>query len=72
MTKKEKDFLHQQLIIIQNKIDDDALNRYATLLSVAVMSKEVKDFLKRACDMRYKEMNPIDPIAVNGDLDDIN
>ncbi len=72
MTKKQKEFIEQQLHIIQNKIDDDALGKYATLLSMSNMSEEVKGFLTRAVDMRYKEINPIDPMVTNGDLDDFN
>jgi len=69
MTKQEKDYTQRQLNIIQNKIDEDLLNRYAALLSVANISKEVMDFLKRAVDMRRKELNPINPMAVGAEFD---
>jgi len=72
MTLEEKKYIKRQLNIIQNKIDEELLNRYSVLLSVANISKEVRDFLDRAVDMRRKELNPISPMAVNGDLDDIN
>ncbi len=69
MTLKEKDFIEDQLHIIQNKINEDALNRYATLLSVADISEEVKAVLKRAVDMREKELNPIDYLVVGAKFD---
>ncbi len=69
MTLKEKDFIEDQLNIIQNKINEDALNRYATLLSVADISEEVKAVLKRAVDMREKELNPIDYLVVGAKFD---
>ena len=72
MTNKEKDYIERQLNIIQNKIDEEMLSHYAALLSVANIGKEVKGFLTRAVDMRRKELNPIDPMVVNGDLDDFN
>lgn len=71
MTKEEKDFIERQLNIIQSKIDGNALNRYAMLLSVADLSKEVKGFLNRAVDIRHEELNPLSPLVVNGDIDDI-
>ena len=69
MTKKEKDFTEHQLNIIENKIDEDLLNRYAALLSVANITQEVRDFLTRAVDMKRKELNPINPMAVQADFD---
>jgi len=72
MTKKQKDYIKKQLLIIQNKTDEDALRRYEALLSGAELDKEVYEPLERACSMRRKELNPIDPMVVNGDIDDIN
>ncbi len=69
MTKKEKDFTEHQLNIIENKIDEDLLNRYAALLSVANITQEVRGFLTRAVDMKRKELNPISPMAVQADFD---
>ena len=71
MTAKQKKYIEQQLNIIQNKLDEDDLSRYAALLSCADLDKEVLGFLVRAVDMRRKELNPIDPMVVNGDLDDV-
>ena len=69
MTLKEKDYIEKQLNIIQNKIDEDLLNRYAALLSMADISKEVKDFLKKAVNTRQKELNPVNPMAVGAEFD---
>ena len=71
MTKEQRDYIAGQLEIIQDKIDEDNLNRYAALLSAAELSKEVLNFLVRAVDMRRSELNPLSPIVVNGDLDDV-
>ncbi len=72
MTKKQRDYIEQQLYIIQFKADEDALRRYEALLSAAKLDKEVLNPLMRACSIRRKELNPIDPMVVNGDLDDFN
>ena len=69
MTCEEKDYIGNQLNIIQNKIHEDNLNRYAALLSVAVLSEEVRDFLERAVSVRRKELTPISPMAVGADFD---
>jgi len=71
VTKEQRDYIAGQLEIIQDKIDEDNLNRYAALLSAAELSKEVLNFLVRAVDMRRSELNPLSPIVVNGDLDDV-
>ncbi len=68
MTKKEKDYTNQQLSIIENKINEDMLSKYATLLSMSSMSKEVKDFLIRAVDMKKKELNPISPMVISSEF----
>ena len=72
MTKKQKDYIERQLHIVQGKEDEDALRHYEALLSGAKLDKEVLDPLTRACSMRHKELNPIDPMVVNGDIDDFN
>ena len=69
MTLEEKDYTEAQLHIIQNKRDEDHLNRYAALLSMADISKEVKDFLKRAVNTRKKELNHVNPMAVGAEFD---
>ena len=72
MTKKQKDYISQQLVIIQNKEDDESLGKYAMSLDMASLSAEVKGFLTRAVDMRQKELHPLSPLVENGDLDDID
>ncbi len=68
MTKKEKDYTDQQLKIINDKIDEEMLSKYATLLSMSTMSEEVKAFLIRAVDMKHKELNPVCPMAVGSEF----
>lgn len=70
MTKKQKSYIDQQLLIIQKKSGEDDLNRYEALLSGAKLDVHIHDQLKRACDMKRKELNPICPMAEHGDLSD--
>lgn len=71
LTKKpSKSYIDQQLIIIQNKTNEDELNRYEALLSGAKLDKEVYGQLERACDMRRKELNPISPMVESSDISD--
>lgn len=72
MTKKEHNYIKKQLYIIQDKADEDALRRYEMLLDGAKHKAEVYDPLKRACQAKREELNPVCPMAVNGDIDDIN
>ena len=55
------------------KIDEDGLNRYATLLSVADLTEDVKYYLKRAVDRKLEEISPsTSPMVENGDIYDFN
>ncbi len=73
MTRAEKEFIEEQLHIIDNKIDEDGLHRYATLLSVAHLTEEIRGYLKRAVDKKLEEMNPdTSPMVENGDISDFN
>lgn len=73
MTRPEKEFTEEQLNIIENKIDEDELNRYATLLSVAHLTEEIKSYLNRAVNRKLEDLNPsTSPMVENGDIDDFN
>ncbi len=72
MTAKEKQFIERQIELIDKKEDEDALNRYEMLLGMAGMSQEVKGYLLQACDVKRDMLNPLSPMVVNGDLDDID
>lgn len=72
MTKTEKQFITDQLEIIDEKVDEDNLNRYATLLSVADLSDEVRGYLTRAVQKKREWFNPHDAFVVMGELDDVN
>jgi len=68
MTKTQKEYIAKQLEIIQEKIDNENLQRYASLLFSAQIDKEVKAYLDRAVTIRMKELNPSDSMVVAGDL----
>ncbi len=70
MTKKEKSYIQEQLDIIQDKMNEEELSRYATLLSAAYFSEEVSGFLKRAVDKRLEELKPThSPLVVGAEFD---
>lgn len=72
MTKKQKHYIKKQLHLIQAKENEDDLRRYEALLGGARLDKTVKTYLVKACTQRHLELNRIDPIVVNGDIDDFN
>jgi len=72
MTKTEKQFVDDQRKIIESKTDEDNLNRYATLLSAADLSHEVRSRLEQAVEKKRKKFDPDCAMAVNGDMDDFN
>ena len=72
MTKTEKQFITDQIKIIDEKIDEDNLNRYATLLSAAPLTDEVRGYLKRAVNIQMKKLSHADAMVVMGELDDVD
>jgi len=69
MTKEERDYTKGQLMIIDEKMDEDTLMRYSALLSAAHMSEKVKQYLKRAVTKKMEELNAPVPVVVSADFD---
>lgn len=72
MTKEQETYIKQQQNIIQDKNNENELRRYEALLWGAELDIEVSEPLKRACETRREELARPLPMAVNGDIDDIN
>ena len=72
--KKKKDLalIKKQLNIIQDKQTEDDVRKYASSLHASKHPDHIKAPLFKAVQVRIEEITRPLPMAVNGDLDDID
>jgi len=70
MTKKQRTYIKQQRQKIVAKESNEALSRYAALLSASDILDEIKKVLLQSVDAQYVKLNPLSPLAVSADFSD--
>jgi len=71
MTKEQRDYIERQLNIIATKETEAELARYAASL-FKIGDDRTRQWLERAVEVRKEEIALALPMAVNGELDDID
>ena len=71
MPNKDLNTIKEQLHIIQDKQTEDEVRKYASSLHASKHPDHIKEPLFKAVNVRIEEITRPLPMAVNGDLDDI-
>jgi len=71
VTEQQKDYIENQLHIIQNKSTIEELNRYQSLLYGASLEEWIKTTLLKACDVKRRSLDIPSAMVEMGDFSDM-